>query len=95
MVFLDDYIRAFVALHTFHRLCDDLYPSAQRLRDRRHPFFLILENFLYTACFVLSSAVALLHCLALREVHSHQAYVCFCTLTKATTGLTKQKEFLA
>lgn len=34
---------------------------------------------LYMACFVLSSlsalAVALLHCLALREVHSHQAYV--------------------
>lgn len=34
LVSLDDYLRAFVALHTFFRLYDDLYPSAQRLCDR-------------------------------------------------------------
>lgn len=47
MVSLDDYLRAFVALQTFSRLCDDLYPSARHLRDRRIKiflFFLLLEH---------------------------------------------------
>jgi hypothetical protein len=51
MVSLDDYLPAFVALHTFFRLCDDLYPSARHLRDRRIKiflFFLLVEHpFLY------------------------------------------------
>jgi hypothetical protein len=59
-----------------------------------HLFFPLLEDFLYAACFVLPSAlaVAFLHCPAFGEAHSHQTYVCFCTLTKAT-GLIEQKEF--
>lgn len=63
MVSLDDYLRAFVALHTFSRLCDELHPSAQHLRNKMH-LFLLWGHFLYAALFVLSGAlaVALLHC---------------------------------